>query len=311
MDQKMLVGIVGALTIAMVGCSSEEQASETTPSPSPSAASPAPAASPSSSPVATQPANQTPGDQPSANQVANPKPASQDLGTTPGLIQSTNADERAKQVMAGIQSQTSAKAANPFATDPPAAQQNFAPPPPKPVPNVAALPTGTKPTNVPPAPSMRPPSTAKNRNPAAKKPQPPARPTTTAQKPKGSSSSQAKAPGTSAKPSSTATKPGTNTPAAIAALPPKPSTDLANAVEVSGVITVGGVAQAIVKAPNEASSRYVSVGQRLANGKVLVKRIETLGSEPIVVLEENGVEVARAVGDKPSQSNPAGASPAV
>lgn len=311
MDQKMLVGIVGALTIAMVGCSSEEQASETTPSPSPSAASPTPAASPTGSPVATQPANPKPADQTADQTAANPKPADQTSGTTPGLIQSTNPDERAKQVMAGIQSQTSAKAANPFASDPPAAQKNFAPPPPKPVPNVAALPTGTKPPTVPPAPSVQPPNAAKNRTPAATSPQPPTRPSTIAQKPKGSSSSQAKAPAASAKPSSPATKPNTSSAPAIAALPPKPSTDLANAVEVSGVITVGGVAQAIVKAPNEASSRYVSVGQRLANGKVLVKRIETLGSEPIVVLEENGVEVARAVGDKPAQPNQAGASPAV
>ena len=70
---------------------------------------------------------------------------------------------------------------------------------------------------------------------------------------------------------------------------------------------VGGVAEAIVKAPNEATSRYVRAGQRLSNGQILVKRIEVNGgSDPVVILEQNGIEVSRAVGDKPS---PAGSSP--
>jgi hypothetical protein len=87
-----------------------------------------------------------------------------------------------------------------------------------------------------------------------------------------------------------------------AALPPPPSTDTAKAVEVTGVVTVGSTTQAIVVAPGDATSRYVSVGQRISNGKVLVKRIEMRdGSEPIVILEENGVEVAKAVGEKPAQ----------
>lgn len=63
------------------------------------------------------------------------------------------------------------------------------------------------------------------------------------------------------------------------------------------MVQVGNEMQAIIKAPGEAASRYVRVGQRIANGQVLVKRIEmNTGAEPIVVLEENGVEVARAVG---------------
>jgi hypothetical protein len=39
------------------------------------------------------------------------------------------------------------------------------------------------------------------------------------------------------------------------------------------------------------------VGQRIANGEVLVKRIEIQGSEPAVVFEQLGVEVVRFVGD--------------
>jgi hypothetical protein len=76
---------------------------------------------------------------------------------------------------------------------------------------------------------------------------------------------------------------------------------LAKAVEVSGVVVVGTEPQAIIKAPNEATSRYVRTGQRLANGQVLVKRIEfNEGSEPIVILEQNGVEVAKIVGERPA-----------
>ncbi len=83
----------------------------------------------------------------------------------------------------------------------------------------------------------------------------------------------------------------------IQALPPLPDPTLAKAVQVTGVIVVGGVPQAILQAPNEATSRYVQAGQRISNGQVLVKRIEmNNGSDPIVILEQNGVEVARAVG---------------
>jgi len=83
----------------------------------------------------------------------------------------------------------------------------------------------------------------------------------------------------------------------IRPLPPLPDSSLAKAVQVTGVIVVGGLPQAIVQAPNEATSRYVQVGQRISNGQVLVKRIEmNNGSDPIVILEQNGVEVARAVG---------------
>ena len=54
--------------------------------------------------------------------------------------------------------------------------------------------------------------------------------------------------------------------------------------------------QAIVRSPLEPSSRYVSPGQRIANGQVLVKRIEVRGSEPVVVLEESGIEVVKFIG---------------
>lgn len=86
-----------------------------------------------------------------------------------------------------------------------------------------------------------------------------------------------------------------NTPT-LTTLPPLPQPELARAVEVTGVVRVGSVTQIIVKAPNEDTSRYVSVGQRLSNGQVLVKRIELQGSEPVVVLEQFGIEVIKSIG---------------
>lgn len=80
--------------------------------------------------------------------------------------------------------------------------------------------------------------------------------------------------------------------------PPQPQATLARSVAVSGVVQVGNIVYAIVDAPNEPSSRYVRAGQSLSNGQILVKRIEmNSGLEPIVILEQNGIEVGRAVGD--------------
>ena len=87
--------------------------------------------------------------------------------------------------------------------------------------------------------------------------------------------------------------------------PPEP--DLAKGVSVLGVIEIANQYQAIVKVPNEATSRYVSEGQRLSDGEVLVKRIEmSSGSEPIVILEQNGIEVTRAVGQEHAQPDQQG-----
>ena len=79
---------------------------------------------------------------------------------------------------------------------------------------------------------------------------------------------------------------------------PPPQPDIARAVQVLGVVQIGNTAHAIVQAPNEPTSRYVQVGQRLSNGQVLVKRIEMNrgAEEPVVVLEQYGIEVPTAVG---------------
>jgi hypothetical protein len=81
-------------------------------------------------------------------------------------------------------------------------------------------------------------------------------------------------------------------------IPPPPDTQLAEGIEVTGVIDVGSQVQIIAKAPNEPTSRYIKVGQKIANGEVVVKRVEEEAGEPVVILEQNGVEVSKRVGQK-------------
>jgi hypothetical protein len=78
-----------------------------------------------------------------------------------------------------------------------------------------------------------------------------------------------------------------------------PQADLARAVSVSGVVQIGSIVYAIVDAPDEPSSRYVQVGQRLSNGEIIVRRIDMNGSDSSVILEQAGMQVVRRVGDAP------------
>ena len=95
-------------------------------------------------------------------------------------------------------------------------------------------------------------------------------------------------------------------------LPKLPEPTVAQSIEITGVADVEGVPKAIVKVPNE-PSRTVQEGDRLANGQVLVKRIEVnRGPSPVVVLEQYGIEVAKQVGEKAiagSGQSPAAAAP--
>ncbi|MBE9067086.1 hypothetical protein IQ260_10510 [Leptolyngbya cf. ectocarpi LEGE 11479] len=92
----------------------------------------------------------------------------------------------------------------------------------------------------------------------------------------------------------------------IAALPEIPQPTTAKAVRVSGVIQIGGAPYAIIKAPDEIE-RYVRQGERVAGGRVLVKRIDTGSAEPRVILVENGIEVESFVtaADVPVEEAPA------
>ncbi|HEY9909043.1 MAG TPA: hypothetical protein V6D18_15720 [Thermosynechococcaceae cyanobacterium] len=87
----------------------------------------------------------------------------------------------------------------------------------------------------------------------------------------------------------------------IGALPPLPAppspTAMAEAIEVTGAVQVGGKWQIIVKEPGTETSRYVSIGDSLSNGRVQIKRVIGGSSgDPIVVLQQNGREVTKAIG---------------
>jgi hypothetical protein len=71
----------------------------------------------------------------------------------------------------------------------------------------------------------------------------------------------------------------------------------AKSITVTGIMDMAGTSYAIVNVPGEPTSRYIKVGQRLANNQVLVKRIETVGT-PTVVFQQFNVEVPRAVGQQ-------------
>lgn len=88
----------------------------------------------------------------------------------------------------------------------------------------------------------------------------------------------------------------------ISVLPPAaPPRPLSETIEISGVVEVGGRTSVIVQVPDEHTSRYVHVGDYLGNGEVLVKRVE-MGMDPVVILEENGIEVTRYIGNGSSIS---------
>ena len=80
---------------------------------------------------------------------------------------------------------------------------------------------------------------------------------------------------------------------------PAAKPEQAIALEISGMIEAEGRTQVIVKLPSESFSRYIEVGGRVADGKVLIKRVEgQQGFSPTIILEEVGIEVPRKIGDR-------------
>ena len=222
--------------------------------------------------------------QPAAKPFDTPPMVSQ-VASAPGLIQSTNPNERAKQVQKGR--------IDPFA--------------PLFVQTVSSVPTeatteATPQKNVPRLPNL---PVARPRQTVAVKPLPRPRGT-----PKTSPPSAIARRSANPDIGNSGVQPSPLPPPVIPSStvqpvlpPPQQEPDLAKNVAVKGVIQVGEEYQAIVQVPNEATSRYVRVGQRLSNGQVLIKRIEmNEGSDPIVVLEQYGVEVAKTVGEEPVNS---------
>jgi len=76
-----------------------------------------------------------------------------------------------------------------------------------------------------------------------------------------------------------------------------PTANLAENVFITGFIELGDRIKLIVQAPEETSARYVEIGQYISNGQVLVKRIEPGFPTPTVILEQDGVEVTKVIGE--------------
>ena len=76
---------------------------------------------------------------------------------------------------------------------------------------------------------------------------------------------------------------------------------LAERVVITGIVKLGGTTKVIVKAPDEAYTRHVGIGEYVSNGRVLIKRVEGLNSPtPKVVLQHKGIEIIKAVGEQPA-----------
>lgn len=290
MRQVSLIGLVSVLALLTSGCligNQEDQAATESPSPQPAAS----VSPPKPSPVATS----TPfGSKPLVAQQPGTSSA------VPGLIQPELPENAVKRVPLGQKSDPfSAVPVQPQVTVSPNQSANN-----RPVPTVPQLPAPQLP-KIPLAPQARNnvPQTrvpqTQRRGVIAPKPVPnrlklPSPPTARGSNPSPSVP----------QPSQTAKllPPVTPPPKVVPELPKLPEPTQAQGVEVTGVVEVGGVQMAIVKVPNE-PDRYVREGQRIANGQVLVKRIETnRGPNPVVILEQYGVEVARGVGETPSTS---------
>ncbi|MGG6268395.1 hypothetical protein ACQ4M3_19640 [Leptolyngbya sp. AN03gr2] len=84
-------------------------------------------------------------------------------------------------------------------------------------------------------------------------------------------------------------------PVAPPPMPPVSRTNLADSIALTGVIQTGTQLSAIIE-DTDGSSRYVQVGEKLANGEVTVKRINVNGGNPSIVLLQNGVELIKMVG---------------
>jgi hypothetical protein len=100
----------------------------------------------------------------------------------------------------------------------------------------------------------------------------------------------------------TASKPASRTSPGKAVLPPLPAPEptVAKGVKVQGIVVLAGRPQAIVQAPDEKTARTISAGDRLANGRVLLRSFDM--SNPIApkaIFEEAGMEVAIGVGQDP------------
>jgi hypothetical protein len=297
MDRNKQITAAAILTLAIAGCTVGESptpSDTTTPAPGASPTQPtssAPANQPGSDNVASngQGANNQPvGIQPFNNPLVTPKsnstPTTPSITTASNLIQPTNVEQRREMLITGrrdpfgqIIAPTVLPPMNPT---PSTSTRGLVPPPPLPK---APKPRVENKLSSPPKSNLRPPAKDRQlpKNPVKPKSIQP--PTIKPVKPVAPKSQPAVIPNTTL----------------ANVLPPVQEPEAAKAVGVTGVIMIGREPKAIITVPNE-PSRHVQVGQRLAGG-VLVKRIEmNQGIEPVVILEQNGIEVVKKVGDKPA-----------
>ncbi|MEB3272830.1 MAG: hypothetical protein VKJ85_03530 [Prochlorothrix sp.] len=78
--------------------------------------------------------------------------------------------------------------------------------------------------------------------------------------------------------------------------PPASPTALAETLDIKGIVQFGGEFKLIIKEDGATSTRTVQVGDRVAGGRVLIRRIHVpAGGSPQVTLEQNGETIVRAV----------------
>ena len=259
------IALTMGLALVATGCGGDSSTTAVSPTPSTASSS---AASPA---IAVSPGQS--GNPTFTNPTVSPQNAAPRGILPPDLISSTDPNQRLQQVRSSR--------SDPFALLPTSPTVRLPPP----LPAVAVAPGASAASN--PFPGSR--QTSQNRTTASGR-------SASGRSTSGGSSSA------SGRSSSGALAPIPALVPRVTPMPPQP--DLARAVKVTGVVQVGETLYAIVNAPNEPSSRYVQAGQRLSNGKVLVRRIDASGAEPQVVLEQFGVEVVRAVGEGGAPASP-------
>jgi len=316
MRPQAIFPVLSLLALTLVGCGSDNTAETTTPPTDPAA----PAAAPANAPAAQGDAKAEPFQEP---MVRESKGGAR--GST--LISATNPQERARQVSNRNRTANQTNNNDPFGLLPTQAVASIregeltnlgggskvsgvggAPLPPTTaqegenlpdlplplIPNITAMPL------IPPL--SRSPGGASGRSPSS-----PASPLgSPASSPVSSPvSSPSRAPSSGGSPSPSAASPSAGAPTPTSTprpyQPPKPSTELAQSIELLGIVQVGTEIQLLVRTPDSPFGRYVSVGETVANGQVLIRRVERMqgGGEPTVILVQNGIEVSRSVGDNP------------
>ncbi len=87
-------------------------------------------------------------------------------------------------------------------------------------------------------------------------------------------------------------------------LPSLPEPTAANNTKVTGVVQINGIDYVMVESPDERFSRYVKVGDYVANGQVLVKAIAFNRGVPVVTLEQYGMTIQKKLNETSVASNP-------